>query len=299
MLAAWDGRREAHPFKTQSSMNFNPLMTVNKKGTGNMIPYKGSYALITGASKGLGSAYAKAFAQRGANLVLVARSLEPMEKLAVELRSKYRVRIETIQADLTDVSAAGHIAKRLTQLQIRIDLLVNNAGAGLSSRFLGHTVENEISQINLNVQGLVALTHHFGREMAARGMGGIINISSNSAFQPVPYMATYGATKAFILMFTEAIAEEMRDTGVRVMVACPGPTATQFFDQAPTTMNASEMDSADFVAQRTLKDFERGKVVSYPGRTSVRILTRSARFMPRSTAVKIAALFSKKMGYAD
>jgi hypothetical protein len=272
---------------------------VNKKGIGIMIPYKGSYALITGASKGLGSAYAKALAQRGANLVLVARSLEPMEKLAVELRSKHSVRIETIQLDLTDVSAVDQIAKRLTQLHIRIDLLVNNAGAGLSGRFLGHTVGNEISQINLNVQGLVALTHHFGREMAARGTGGIINISSNSAFQPVAYMATYGATKAFLLMFTEAIAEEMRNTGVRVMVACPGPTATQFFEQAPTTMKASQMDSAEFVAMRTLKDFEEGKVVSYPGRTSVRTLTWAARFLPRSTAAKVAALFSKKMGYAD
>jgi hypothetical protein len=274
-------------------------MKVSKKGTDIMIPYKDSYALITGASKGLGSAYAKALAQRGANLVLVARSLEPMEKLAVELRSKHSVRVETIQADLTNLSSVGQIAKRLDQLQIRINLLVNNAGAGLSGRFLGHTVENEISQINLNVQCLVALTHHFGREMAARGTGGIINISSNSAFQPVAYMATYGATKAFLLMFTEAIAEEMRNTGVRVMVACPGPTATQFFDQAPTTMKASQMDSAEFVAMRTLKDFEQGKVVSYPGRTSVRILTWSARFMPRSKAAKIAALFSQKMGYAD
>jgi hypothetical protein len=197
-----------------------------------MISYKGSYVLITGASKGLGSAFAEALAQRGANLVLVARSLEPMERLAVELRSKYSVHIETIQADLSDVSAAGQVAKRLTELQIRIDLLVNNAGAGLSGRFLGHTVENEISLINLNVQGLVALTHHFGREMAARGKGGIINISSNAAFQPLAYMATYGAAKAFLLMFTEAIVEEMRSTGVRVMVACPGPTATRFFDQA-------------------------------------------------------------------
>jgi short-subunit dehydrogenase len=156
-----------------------------------------------------------------------------------------------------------------------------------------------MSQINLNVNGLVALTFHFGREMAARGKGGIINISSNSAFQPVPYMATYGATKAFTLMFTEAIAEEMRSTGVRVMAVCPGPTATQFFDQAPTIMKASEMDSVEFVAERTLKDFERGKVISYPGRTSVRILTWAARFMPRSTAARIAAGFSKKMGYAD
>jgi uncharacterized protein len=280
-------------------MNFSLLINVSKKGTCIMIPYKGSYVLITGASKGLGSAYAKALAQRGANLVLVARSLEPMEKVAVELRSEHSVRIETIQADLTDVSAPAQIAKRLTELQIRIDLLVNNAGAGLSGQFLGHTVENEFLQINLNVQGLVALTHHFGREMADRGMGGIINISSNSAFQAVPYMATYGATKAFILMFTEAIAEEMSNTGVRVMVACPGPTATQFFDQAPTTMKASEMDSAHYVASRTLKDFERGTVVSYPGRTSVRILTWAARLLPRSTAVKIAALFSKKMGLAD
>ena len=135
-------------------MNFSPLMKVSKKGIDIMIPYKDSYALITGASKGLGSAYAKALAQRGANLVLVARSLEPMERLAVELRSKHRVRIGTIQADLTNVSSVGQIAKRLTQLQIRIDLLVNNAGAGLSGRFLGHTTENEISQINLNVQGL-------------------------------------------------------------------------------------------------------------------------------------------------
>ncbi|HEY0759643.1 MAG TPA: SDR family oxidoreductase [Acidisarcina sp.] len=264
-----------------------------------MVPFKGSYALVTGASKGLGSAYARALAERGANLVLVARSLEAMQDLAQELRLKHRVRIETIQADLTDLSATDQIAKHLSELQIRVDLLINNAGAGLSGHFLGHTIENEISQIDLNVRGLVALTYRFGREMADRRMGGIINISSNSAFQPVPYMATYGATKAFTLMFTEAIAEELRSRGVRVMVACPGPTATQFFDQAPTTMKVSEMDTAEFVAQKTLRDFERGKVVSYPGRTSVRVLSWSARLIPRSTAVKIAALFSKKMGLAD
>jgi uncharacterized protein len=263
-----------------------------------MFEYKGRYALVTGASKGLGKAYAEALAERGMNLILVARSLESLYDLAEQLRSKYQVKTEVLAGDLSDSAELMRIINRVEHLGIQVDLLLNNAGAGLSGPSVSHTLSAEVSQVDLNVNALVTLTHYFGRQMVARQHGGIINVSSNSAFQPVPYLATYGATKAFVLMFSEAIAEEMRNTGVRVMVACPGPTATEFFVNTPTTMQRGEMDAADFVARRTLNDFDRGKVVSYPGRASVRLAILAPRFLPRNLVARIAATLSKKMGFA-
>ncbi len=264
-----------------------------------MFAYKDSYALVTGASKGLGKAYAQCLAGRGTNLVLTARSGPVMEMLAEKLRAKHKIRVEVLEADLGDPATPPHILRNLEERGIEIDLLINNAGFGLSGSFLSHPLDQELAQVQLNVQGLLMLTYLFGQRMAKRGRGGIINVASNSSFQPVPYMATYGATKAFILMFSEAIAEELKNKGVRVMVACPGPTATHFFEQAPTTVPAHDMDSAEFVARRTLEAFDSGKVVAYPGRTSVRVFSWGARILPRSITAKIAAGFAKRMGFMN
>jgi uncharacterized protein len=149
----------------------------------------------------------------------------------------------------------------------------------------------------VNVHSLVALTHILGKRMVARGGGGIINIGSNGGFQPVPYNATYAATKSFVLMFTEAVAEELKGSGVRVMVASPGATATEFFDQSPTTVKLEKMDSAESVARRTLNDFVGGKIVSYPGRGSTRAVTLLSRILPRGLTATIAAKVSRDMGF--
>jgi hypothetical protein len=158
----------------------------------------------------------------------------------------------------------------------------------------------ELAQSHLNIRGLVALIHHFARKMAERREGGIINIASNASFQPVSYMATYGETKALVLMiFSEALAEELRDKSVKVMTASPGSTATQLFEHMSTKLLFAQMDLADLVAKRTLDDFGRGKTVSYPCLTSVRIATWVARLLPRSVVAKLTADISRKIGFAE
>jgi short-subunit dehydrogenase len=132
--------------------------------------------------------------------------------------------------------------------------------------------------------------------MATRGRGGIINIASNSAFQPLPYMATYAASKAFVLHFGEALQHELSPKGVRVMTACPGPTATSFFEGTPTTMSDRSFDTAEMVVRSILRAFDQGKAVAYPGRASVRIATWLPRLLPRSLIVRLAAMATEKMG---
>jgi uncharacterized protein len=259
--------------------------------------YRGKFTLVTGASKGLGMAYARELAARGSNLVLVARTKAALETLAVSLRRDHNVRVDVIQADLADVSAPGMIEEELERMEIELDLLVNNAAVGYSGKFFSRTIGEELTPVAVNVYSLVALTHILGGKMVARGRGGIINVGSSAAFQPGPYNATYSATKAFVLMFSEAVAEEMKGSGVRMMVANPGATATEFFAQSPTTVKLEKMDTAESVARRTLNDFVRGKVVSYPGRASTRVVTWISRILPRGIAAKVAAHVLRDMGF--
>jgi len=174
------------------------------------------------------------------NLVLVARSVDALQRLAERLTATYNVQCVALNADLADPNAVSQIEAELERRGIQIDLLINNAGLGLTGSFLSHEITKEQSAIQVNVQALVALTHQFGGGMAIRGRGGIINLSSNSAFQPLPHMATYAAAKAFVLHFSEALQYELKDTGVRVMAACPGPTATSFFDGTATALSARD-----------------------------------------------------------
>jgi uncharacterized protein len=264
-----------------------------------MFVYRGSTALITGASKGLGKAFAEALAARGMNLVVVARSGDALHALAEGLTAKYGVQCVPLSADLGDFNAAIKIGEDLERRGIEVDLLVNNAGLGLTGSFLSHDLRKEQSQIQVNVQALVALTHVLGSTMKKRGRGGIINLASNASFQPLPYMATYAATKAFVLSFSEALQHELAGTDIHVMAACPGPTATSFFDGASTDMSPKDMDSSESVVQETLKAFDRRKAVAYPGRTSVRATTLLPRWLPRALVVRLAAMASRKMGLHD
>lgn len=259
--------------------------------------YEGKFTLVTGASKGLGKAYAEELATRGSNLVLVARSKTVLEALALNLRRDRRVRVEIIQADLADVAAPGRIVDELERLGIDLDLLVNNAAVGYSGKFFSRPINEELTPVIVNVHSLVALTQLLGKKMVARGSGGIINVGSTGAFQPAPYNATYAATKTFVLMFSEAVAEEMKGSGLRMMVANPGATATDFFEQSPTTLKVEKMDSAQSVASRTLNDFVKGKVVSYPGNPSTRAVTWLSRILTRGMASNLAGRIFKDMGF--
>ena len=264
-----------------------------------MFDYRGSTALVTGASKGLGAAFTEALAERGMNLVLVARSTDQLDALSMRLSAKYKVQCTILSMDLADPSSPQRIAEEIERRGIEVDLLVNNAGFGLSGEFISHDPRQEQAEIEVNVQTLVALTHYFGKAMAARSKGGIINVASNASFQPLPYMATYAATKAFVLHFSEAIHHELTAKSVHVMATCPGPTATSFFEGTSTQMSAKNMDSSEMVVRRTLKAFDQRRAVAYPGRMSVRLASLLPRLLPRALVVRVAAIETAKMGLHD
>ena len=274
-------------------------MSGNQQTRVKRFEYSGSTALVTGASKGLGAAFAAALAERGMNLVLVARSTGELNALSTRLYAKYQVHPTVLSIDLADPSSPQTIAEELERRGIEVDLLVNNAGFGLNGAFLSHDPKQKQAEIEVNVQALVALTHIFGKGMASRGKGGIINVASNASFQPVPYMATYAATKAFVLHFSEAIRHELAERGVQVMATCPGPTATSFFEGTSTQLSTRDMDDAESVVRRTLEAFDQKRDVAYPGRMSVRLTSWLPRLLPRALVARIAGNATAKMGLAD
>jgi short-subunit dehydrogenase len=273
-------------------------MESNRPAGDRKFDYSGSTALVTGASKGLGAAFAEALAARGMNLVLVARSTGELNALSTRLYAKYKVQRTVLSIDLADPSSPQTIAEELERRGIEVDLLVNNAGFGLNGAFLSHDPKQKQAEIEVNVQALVALTHLFGNAMASRGKGAIINVASNASFQPVPYMATYAATKAFVLHFSEGIRHELAERGIQVMATCPGPTATSFFEGTSTQLSPKDMDDAESVVKRTLEAFDQKRAVAYPGRMSVRLTSWLPRLLPRALVARIAGNATAKMGLA-
>jgi uncharacterized protein len=191
--------------------------------------------LITGASGGIGEAFARRLAAEKHNLFLVARSEEKLALLCEELKAKHNVETQYFTIDLTRPDADAILFAETEKRCLQIDWLINNAGFGAFGDFAEHELEREIGMVDLNVRTLVALTHRFLKPMRERKRGVIINVSSTAGFQPVPFMATYSATKAFVTSFSEALWEENRPYGVLVMALCPGATETNFFNAAGTT----------------------------------------------------------------
>ncbi len=262
-----------------------------------MKSFKGSTALVTGASKGLGTAYAAELARRGANLVLVARSHDALELLAEELGDEHRVRVDVIPADLGSRTAPAAVVDELGARGVEVDLLLNNAGLGSVGPFLDRPLDRQLLSVDVNVTGLVGLTHLVGGRMLARGRGGIINVSSTAAFQPMPYQATYAATKAFVLSFSEALAEELRGTGVAVMAVHPGAVSTGFFDGTTATIDPRAAAGPELVAARTLDDFARGRRVSYPGNPVNRAGTWASRLLPRRSVASLTGGLNRRLGF--
>ena len=263
-----------------------------------MFAYQGSTALVTGASKGLGAAYARALAKRGMRLVLVARSTGALEDLAAQLSRDFSTSCTVIAADLGKADAARRIAEQIDDRGIVVDLVVNNAGLGLTGPFTEHDLGAELNSIQVNVSALTALTYLMAKGMIERGRGAILNLASNAAFLPLPNMATYAAAKAYVLFFSEALAVELNPHGVSVLAVCPGPTATDFFGDTNTNLAAKDFDTAEQVVERSLFDLDRGKIVSYPGRRSVRIGTLLPRLFPRRMTLAFAGQAMRKMGLA-
>ncbi|NUW33001.1 SDR family oxidoreductase [Nonomuraea sp. SMC257] len=257
--------------------------------------YRGVTALVTGASKGLGRAYALELARRGARVILLARSDGSLRELAAEIRERHGgPDAEVITGDLAAPDGPERVLRELRDRGLTVDLLLNNAGAGSVGPFLGRPLEPQVRSVGLNVVGLIVMTHAIGAELVARGSGGIINVSSTAAFQPMPYQASYAATKAFVLSFTEALAEELRGTGVHVMAAHPGAVATGFFDGTSATIDSRAADTPAIVAARTLDDYARRRAASYPGRAMNRALTWPPRLLPRTVVARVTGNLNRR-----
>jgi uncharacterized protein len=245
-------------------------------------------ALITGASSGIGAAFARALAARHQDLVLVARSAGKLEALAEELTAKHDVRADVITADLADPHAADAIVAELAARDISIGMLINNAGFGTLGEFVGLDPARERDEVFVNAFAPHALTRALLPAMVARRSGAIINVASTASFQPVPYMATYGATKAFLLSFSEAVAEEVRPYGVRVLALAPGYTTTAFHDHGLDQARMGHARSAEQVVEVAFRALERGKSVVVDGFSNLAMVNAS-RFAPRWLVARVAA----------
>jgi hypothetical protein len=246
--------------------------------------------LITGASSGIGRELAKCFAAEGCRLILLARRRHPLQALADELNQKYKVHSEVLPTDLSEPVAPTRIFEHLQTNGTKVDVLANNAGFGARGQFVSLPVERQLEMVQVNVTAVMHLTRLLLPPMVERRHGGILNVASTAAFQPGPGMAVYYATKAFVLSFSEALAEELAGTGVTVTALCPGPTETNFVEVAgarPSRLFAKTAMSAETVARVGHGAFRQGRTVVIPG-FSNRLLAFSVRLGPRSVVRKIA-----------
>ena len=261
--------------------------------------YKGSTALITGASGGLGQAFAEKLADKGcSHLVLVGRSEEKLHELARRLEQQSNTTTTVLTADLASSDEVDQLISTLKARHIDVDLLINNAGFGVFQRFLETPLKRQMEQVDVNVRALVALTYAFTPAMVARNQGGVINISSSAGFQPVPGANIYAASKSFVLLFSEALAQELGTTGVRVMAACPGPVATGFFADKNPDLTRNQMDDPNAIVAESLRAFDRGKRVVIPGKLSVRLTTFASRLFPRALVAQFGENVARKLNHA-
>ncbi|HTW98620.1 MAG TPA: SDR family oxidoreductase [Acidimicrobiales bacterium] len=253
--------------------------------------YRGATALVTGASSGLGAAFAEHLAALGADLLLVARSAGVLEEMAARLCERYGVAARPMPTDLADPASRAELAAQL--LPLRVDLLVNNAGVGSHGSFAELPVAREVGQVELNCVAVVQLSRLVLPGMLERGRGGIVNMASTAAFQPTPTMSTYGATKAFVLAFSTALAEECRGSGVRVLAFCPGPVQTGFAGATGGSAFASasfaKAPRPEQVVPLALLALDRGRVIAVPGLAN-RLGTVGTRLAPRTFLARVSNL---------
>lgn len=248
-------------------------------------------ALITGASAGIGRDLAECNARDGHNLVLVARDGERLQQIAAELRRNHGVEVTVLTADLSAHDAPARIFAETSRRNIYIDILVNNAGFGLYGTVAELDMEGQLREIDVNIRALTALTRLYLPAMLQKKSGRILNIASTAAFQPGPLMAVYYATKAYVLSFSEALSNEVGDTGVTVTALCPGPTATEF--QLRANMSISKLKKSGWlmgsmpVAKRGHNAMMRGRRLVIPGFINL-LIAESTRISPRALTLRIA-----------
>jgi uncharacterized protein len=244
--------------------------------------------LITGASSGIGEAFARRLAARGHNLLLVARSEEKLMALCNDLGRSQRTHVQFVSIDLSRPDAPARLFDETRSRDMHIDFLVNNAGFGSMGDFAKLSLDRELTIIDLNVRALVESTHHFLRPMRQRKRGTIVNVASTAGFQPVPFMATYAATKAFVLSFSEALWEENRSHGIQVMALCPGVTDTNFFEASRMERPPARISQTpEQVVDAALRALKRGKPSVISGWTNF-FMIEAERLVPRSLILRAA-----------
>lgn len=253
-------------------------------------------ALVTGASAGIGLELARVFARNGFDLLLVARRADTLEAVAGRLEGEYGITARTLAADLAQPEAPQHLLDYCQAEKLAVDILVNNAGVGLGGEFAETDINRQLNMIHVNVTALTHLTGLFLPQMMARRSGRILNVASTAAFQPGPLMAVYYASKSYVLSFSEALAEELRHTGITVTALCPGPTKTEFATAAEIAHSrlfaagaASAADVAEFGYEATMK----GKRVAIPG-TMNKIVAQANRFSPRIVTTKLSRMLQER-----
>jgi len=257
--------------------------------------YTERWALVTGASSGIGAEFARVLAGNGMHLVLTARRGDRLEQLAEELQQQHMVQTLVVVADLCEPGAVVELLERVAARDITLELLVNNAGFGFVGEFAGTDVEMMLSMVRLNITALTELTYRVLPGLLEQGHGAIINVSSVVAMQPVAYMPVYSASKAFVLHFSEALWAEARDHGVTVMALCPGTTQTEFFDVAgvPGWLKKHRSQTARQVVKEALRGLERRRSYLVPGFWNY-LSSLGARIATRKTVVTQTLKFFRR-----
>jgi short-subunit dehydrogenase len=265
------------------------------------LPRESSTCVITGASSGIGAEFGRQLAGRGLNVFLVARREDRLRELAAELERDHGVRADILTADLAERDAVDVVTAGVSERGLDVEVLVNNAGFSTVGD-VHLNPDRQLGMVHVNVEALLALTCAFLPGMVERGQGAVINVASMAAFQPIPSQAVYAATKAFVLSFSEATWNEVRDSGVAVTALCPGPVATEFVETAGFKKTQQELGpsfmwaSAEEVAHAAIDGAEKGKRVVIPG-IGNRAMAVAAQHTPRAVLLRtVAPLYRRTIG---
>jgi short-subunit dehydrogenase len=255
------------------------------------VKFRDKTILITGASSGIGTAFAHRFAREGGHLILSARRRDRLEQIADTLRRDYGILVHVFVADLSLADAPAQLHAEIASANLHVDVLINNAGFGHQGHFLDADRQFLVDMVQVNVTALTALTHLFVPGMLERGFGGVVNVASMAGFTAIPYFSAYAATKAYVISFSSGIWKEYRNRGVHVVALCPGPVDTGFFEVSgynPKGMVGRQMQTSEEVVETALRALIRNIPV-VPTSFSLKIMAVLQKFVPRKLALTLMA----------